>query len=156
MDLLGTILPAIQRGDSRQDVTAALDDRLRRLPARMQSELGATSSRLAALIDHCAASGINRSGNASLPAPVAVPQTDSALQKIVVRFADGQIVKGFTQDFHPSRPQFSLWQTVNAAPSERVIVPIPRLKAVFFVKDFNGNPGYRERKSSPSEARDDG
>jgi len=43
------------------------------------------------------------------------------------------------------RSQFSLWPSVTAAPQERVIVPLARLKAVFFVRDFAGNPGYVER-----------
>ena len=79
--------------------------------------------------------------------PVTTGANTSALQKIVVRFADGQLLKGFTQDFHPTRPQFSLWPAVNSTPSERVVVPLHKLKAVFFVKDFDGNPSYRERKS---------
>ena len=55
-------------------------------------------------------------------------------------YADGDLLKGFTHDFHPSRAQFALWPSVNAAPSERVVVPMSRLKAVFFVRDFEGNP----------------
>ena len=62
-------------------------------------------------------------------------------------YADGKILKGYTQDFHPSRPQFSLWPSVNATPKERIVVPCRALKAVFFVRDFEGNPGHRERKT---------
>ncbi len=69
----------------------------------------------------------------------------SAWQKIVVRYQEGQILKGYTHDFSPARPQFSLWPSINAAPRERVIVPLARLKGVFFVRDFAGNPGYVER-----------
>jgi hypothetical protein len=65
----------------------------------------------------------------------------------VVRHADGQILKGYTQDFHPSRPQFSLWPSIHATPKERIVVRVARLKAVFFVRDFNGNPSYQERKT---------
>jgi hypothetical protein len=66
-------------------------------------------------------------------------------QKIVVRYTEGQLLKGYTQDFNPSRPQFSLWPSVSAKSHERVIVPLARLKGVFFVRDFAGNPGYVER-----------
>jgi Family of unknown function (DUF6982) len=66
-------------------------------------------------------------------------------QKIVVRYTEGQLLKGYTQDFNPSRPQFSLWPSVGAKSHERVIVPLARLKGVFFVRDFAGNPGYVER-----------
>jgi hypothetical protein len=69
------------------------------------------------------------------------------MQKIVVRFADGDLLKGFTQDFHPTRSQFSLWPGVNSTPADRVNVQMSRLKAVFFVRDFEGNPDYRERKT---------
>ena len=69
----------------------------------------------------------------------------SAWQKIVVRYAEGQILKGYTHDFSAVRPQFSLWPSTTAAASERVIVSLARLKGVFFVRDFAGNPGYVER-----------
>ena len=69
----------------------------------------------------------------------------SAWQKIVVRYAEGQILKGYTHDFSAIRSQFSLWPSMTAAGSERVIVPLARLKGVFFVRDFAGNPGYVER-----------
>ena len=72
----------------------------------------------------------------------------SAWQKIVVRYAEGQILKGYTHDFSAARPQFSLWPSLNAAKHERVIVPLARLKGVFFVRDFAGNPGYVERLDS--------
>lgn len=69
-------------------------------------------------------------------------------QKIVVRYAEGQILKGYTQDFSPARSQFSLWPSLTATAQERVIVPLARLKGVFFVRDFAGNPGYVERVDS--------
>ena len=73
-----------------------------------------------------------------------IPST-TTWQKIVVRYAEGQILKGYTQDFSSMRSQFSLWPSIGAAPHERVIVPLARLKGVFFVRDFAGNPGYVER-----------
>jgi hypothetical protein len=69
----------------------------------------------------------------------------SGWQKIVVRYVEKQILKGYTQDFNPARAQFSLWPSPNAKPQDRVIVPLARLKGVFFVRDFTGNPGYVER-----------
>jgi hypothetical protein len=71
-----------------------------------------------------------------------------AWQKIVVRYAEGQILKGYTHDFSPMRSQFSLWTSTTAAAHERIIVPLARLKGVFFVRDFAGNPGYVERTDS--------
>jgi hypothetical protein len=81
-------------------------------------------------------------------APPPVTASDgmqAAWQKIVVRYAEGQILKGYTQDFSSARAQFSLWPSTAAAAHERVIVPLARLKALFFVRDFAGNPGYVER-----------
>jgi PilZ domain len=77
------------------------------------------------------------------PAPAlteAAGLAPTAWQKIVVRYRDGGMLKGYTLDFHSSREHFSLWPSVNASRSERVIVPLARLKALFFVKDFAGNP----------------
>lgn len=73
------------------------------------------------------------------------PLLQTTWQKIVVRYVEGQILKGYTQDFSATRSQFSLWPSLTAAAPERVIVPLARLKAVFFVRDFAGNPGYVER-----------
>jgi len=76
-------------------------------------------------------------------------------RKIVVRYRGGQLSKGFTHDFHPSRNQFSLWPSVDAAPSERMFVPASQLKAVFFVRDFQGNADYVEQRTfdGPAEGR---
>ena len=74
------------------------------------------------------------------PTSVAAAVAACAWQKIVVRYRDGALLKGYTLDFHPSRGHFSLWPSINARANERVIVPLTRLKALFFVKDFDGNP----------------
>ena len=75
----------------------------------------------------------------------------AAWQKIVVRYRDGTTLKGFTLDFHASRDHFSLWPSVNAARRERVIVPLARLKALFFVKDFAGDPARVKRPAQFDE-----
>jgi hypothetical protein len=90
------------------------------------------------------------------PAPDAEPSSTAAIwQKVVVRYADGQLLKGFTQDFHGSKSQFSLWPSVTAPAHERVVVPLARLKAVFFVREFAGNPHHVERKEfvAPAHGR---
>jgi hypothetical protein len=74
-------------------------------------------------------------------------QAGHGWQKIVVRYREGRLLKGFTHDFHPSRTQFSLWPSVNAAPSDRMYVPTSQLKAVFFVRDFDGNPDYTDQRT---------
>jgi len=94
-------------------------------------------------------SPLNPAPSPQVPGPLLSPTDESsqavAWQKIVVRYVEGQILKGYTQDFSASRPQFSLWPSINSASDTRVIVPLARLKGVFFVRDFAGNPGYVER-----------
>ncbi|HMF59971.1 MAG TPA: hypothetical protein VK595_06350 [Vicinamibacterales bacterium] len=84
--------------------------------------------------------------NLDLLAPP-MPGVSAGWQKIVVRYRDGRLLKGFTHDFHPSRTQFSLWPSVNSAPSERMYVPTSQLKAVFFVRNFEGNPEYTDDRT---------
>jgi hypothetical protein len=85
-------------------------------------------------------------------APTLVAAADTAWQKIVVRYREGAMLKGYTLDFHPSRSHLSLWPSVRAHVSERVIVPLTRLKALFFVKDFAGNPSHRENNRTAPNA----
>jgi len=67
-------------------------------------------------------------------------------RKVVVRYADGRIVKGSTLDFSPTKPGFHLFPVGTAPPGKAVEVAIHELKAVFFVRDFAGRPQYQERK----------
>ena len=64
--------------------------------------------------------------------------------KIVVRYVDGRMLKGYCQDFHPPRGHFQLLPSPLAPAESRVSVPIGYLKAVYFVRDFAGNPEYKE------------
>jgi uncharacterized protein DUF6982/PilZ domain-containing protein len=142
--LLSAILPLLERGAPREVTVGVLADKLRELPDRWRARMEPTRGRLIALIDHCAPPSTIVSPRENTSADAA---SAGGFQKIVVRYIDGDLVKGFTQDFHPSRPQFSLWPSINASKSERLVIPMGRLKAVFFVRDFNGNAGYRERKT---------
>ena len=65
--------------------------------------------------------------------------------KIVVHFNDGRIVKGFTQDFFPNKPSFHLYLLDPRTTKENLDVAMKELKAVFFVRDFAGDPDYKER-----------
>ena len=91
--------------------------------------------------DHLALDRIQRQYPTSGP-PEPPAGTAAAWQKIVVRYREGGTLKGYTLDFHPSRGHLSLWPSIHAAASERVIVPLARLKALFFVKDFAGNAAH--------------
>ena len=66
--------------------------------------------------------------------------------KIVVRYQDGRINKGVTSDFFPDKDSFHL-SPVNALPETKPItVSIQGLKAVFFVRTFEGNREYKDKK----------
>jgi hypothetical protein len=69
--------------------------------------------------------------------------------KIVVRYRDGRILKGYTQNFLPNKPSFHVHPHDPGRPREMMEVALEYLKAVFFVKDFSGNSAYQEKKSLP-------
>ena len=65
--------------------------------------------------------------------------------KVVVRYSDGKLIKGFTQDFFPNKERFHLFPADN--PSDGAIeVSVKDLKAIFTVRDFIGHSPYKERK----------
>jgi hypothetical protein len=66
---------------------------------------------------------------------------------VVLRYLDGRPVRGYCKDFSASHTEFHLWPSVGAPPSQLMIVPLSRLKAVFFVRDFDGNPAHVERQT---------
>ena len=68
------------------------------------------------------------------------------MNKVVVRFADGRILNGFTNDFTPAKDHFHITLAETPPGSKPLDVQTKDLKALFFVKDFAGNPGYDERK----------
>ncbi len=66
--------------------------------------------------------------------------------KIVVRYTDGRIVKGHTTNFNPEAPTFHLIPADGQPSGQPVLVQVEKLKAVFFVRDFAGNPGRDDRR----------
>ena len=65
--------------------------------------------------------------------------------KIVVRYINGTVMKGFTQNFSPNKDWFHL-NLFDKPSGVTIEVFLKRLKAVFVVRDFYGNPHYHERK----------
>jgi len=66
---------------------------------------------------------------------------DSSLQKVVVRTRDGKVIPGFA---HQDRISTTLKIITQQGKEQKF--SIDKLKAVFFVKDFQGNPEYDEIK----------
>ena len=64
-------------------------------------------------------------------------------EKIVARFRDGRLLKGFVKDFNIESDTVILTDREKNTESR---VPIEELKALFFVKNFEGSSKYVERK----------
>lgn len=65
------------------------------------------------------------------------------MNKIVARYADGRIIKGTTVDFFPTKDIFHVNVTDENGP-RLVEINVKELKALFFVKNFEGDPGHRK------------
>jgi len=145
INLRDTVLPArsgaesiIFRPEQATDVPCVLN---------VQVPAGATLTDwqfrlLKASMHLCSLVGAAGSRRSTDPAPSLVQW-----QKIVVRYKDGRLVKGFSHDFNPERSQFAIWQSINAPQSEGMVVPLSGLKALFFVRDFEGDADYIEDQS---------
>lgn len=69
------------------------------------------------------------------------------MNKVVARFVDGRIIKGMTADFFPNKDRFHVITTASPEGAEPVEIMTNELKALFFVKDFEGNPDHVERNT---------
>jgi hypothetical protein len=72
--------------------------------------------------------------------------TGSGRNKVVVRYKNGRVLKGYTHDFSPSADVFHLISELPEDRGKTHEVTTANLKAVFFVKTLEGNKAYRERK----------
>jgi len=66
-----------------------------------------------------------------------------AQSTVVVHARGGTLQKGITNDFFPNKDRFHLTEKDTGEVHE---VRLQGLKAVFFVKSFEGDPTYRERQ----------
>jgi hypothetical protein len=80
-----------------------------------------------------------------------VIREEEAVNKVVVRFADGRIVKGTTADFVPTKDLFHVNLMTDTAGAKPIEISKGELKALFFVKDFKGDSQHAEsNKFNPS------
>ena len=63
-------------------------------------------------------------------------------KKAVVKYQNGDIIKGWVEEFKPERETFFLFPLIEYSKEERIEINFSSLKAVFFVKDFIGNKDY--------------
>jgi Family of unknown function (DUF6982) len=138
--LLADVSTALRQGAAPDDVLGLIERRLGPELSRI-----ANAPRLPDVdVPRPAATRATAPALVPMPLPAA---SGSGWNRIVVRYLDGRLLKGFSQDFHQSRPHFHLSPIIDGVTHQPVLVPMPRLKAVFFVRDFEGNPDYAERKS---------
>jgi hypothetical protein len=64
------------------------------------------------------------------------------LNNVVAHFTNGRIVKGTSLDVDVGKPMCH----VRTESEGTVPVELKDLKALYFVKDLSGNPGYREHQ----------
>jgi len=64
--------------------------------------------------------------------------------RVVVRYADGRVLRGYA-DFDPEQPTF-LVAPLDDPESDGLEVAVAGLKAVFFVRSFDGDPAHDESK----------
>lgn len=70
----------------------------------------------------------------------------SQVGMVVVRFNDGRTLKGITHDFGANKESFHLFEWGDES-AEAIAVPVGALKAIFFVKSYEGNKGHVEQKT---------
>jgi len=95
-------------------------------------------------------SGLSRTGRDEESEESVGPEQPDELEhgKMVVHYANGRVIKGYSYDFYPNKPLFHLLSPVAgfSFTDEAIEVRLKDLKAVFFVRDFVGDPSYDERK----------
>jgi len=63
--------------------------------------------------------------------------------KIVVKFKDGKIIKGWSTNFGPNKTIFHL-HPLEEYGKEVLEIEVASLKAIFFVKDYKGDKKYQK------------
>jgi hypothetical protein len=72
--------------------------------------------------------------------------TQAELNKVVVHFRFGKILKGHTRDLTPTKETFHLTSDMDEDRGTIHEIRLADLKAVFFVKSLEGNRDYVEKK----------
>ncbi|MCL7487202.1 MAG: hypothetical protein M8357_03385 [Desulfobulbaceae bacterium] len=63
--------------------------------------------------------------------------------RVVAHYLGGRLAKGYTFDFNQNRDTFHLFADLEQS-EESVLIYHEELKALFFVKTFEGNPAYND------------
>jgi hypothetical protein len=76
---------------------------------------------------------------------------DNKANRVVARFADGRVVKGYTYDFSPGKKGFHVISSLHEKPGNADVVAFSNLKAVFFVDSFEGRKDHPAAKDLRAE-----
>src|SRR5581483_10214919 len=86
-------------------------------------------------------------------APVDAPAEPQGWNRIVVRYKDGRLLKGYANTFQPALGQLHVCSVPDAPAVSRIAVPFAQLKAVFFVHDLDGRiAGEKQAAAGPAAA----
>ncbi len=66
--------------------------------------------------------------------------------KVIARYRNGNLIKGYTNDFFPNKPLFHIHPVDSGQTEKGIEVVVSQLKAIFFVKDFSGDPSRSDQK----------
>lgn len=72
------------------------------------------------------------------------PSSQDHRSKAVVAYLDGRRLKGYIYNFSTQKDHFRLFLEQDSLQREGTDVQLKELKAIFFAKDFVGNPEYKE------------
>ena len=65
-------------------------------------------------------------------------------KKVVIKYKDGEMLKGWVEEFKPQRESFILFPLFEYSKEKNLVINFESLKAVFFVKDFIGKKDYQK------------
>jgi hypothetical protein len=66
----------------------------------------------------------------------------SGWSRLVVRYLDGRLLKGYNTEFSSAKGHVNIWTTPKGPDASRITVSLAHLKALFFVYDLDGDPAY--------------
>jgi hypothetical protein len=72
------------------------------------------------------------------------PSPGPTWHRLVIRYMDGRMLKGYGRDFVPANGHVHVWPVPDAPPATRITVLLSQLKAVFFVREFDGVAAAKE------------
>jgi hypothetical protein len=75
------------------------------------------------------------------------PIAPDKMNRAVVAFRDGRRVKGFILNFSAVKENFRLFSNEPGKLQSGIDISLSDLKAIFFVKDFEGDASYNEARN---------